>query len=102
MTPDRKELADRLEVRARAYGQHGVEGGNDGYYSAANAADDLAAAAALRQEPSVEEVVRVILLAVFEGYEHGQCEEFWEPAWGKYIAQNAAQAILAITSKGAK
>lgn len=55
---DRGQLADRLEARAKAYGQIGVEGGNDGYYSAANAADDLEAAAALRQEPSVDAAFR--------------------------------------------
>ena len=78
---DREELAVRIEKLTRSLAR----------YMVPSAVDDMkAAAAALRQSPSVEDVARVILDGVFEGFEHGQCEKEWETDYGKEIARVTA------------
>jgi len=47
-----------------------------------------------------EELISEVLVAVFEGFEHGQCEAFWEPAWGEIIASRAADQCLALLARG--
>lgn len=48
---------------------------------------------------SREAVARAVLEAVFEGFEHGQCEKEWESEWGHDIARRATDAILALTGE---
>lgn len=46
-----------------------------------------------------EKVFNLVLEAVFTGYEHGSCEKEWEPDYGKEIANDTTQRILALQSR---
>lgn len=93
--PNREELAGRLEDGARAIEIDGTPS-----QIGPTPADLREAAAALRQSPSVEDLARLVLEAVFEGFEHGQCEKEWEPDYGKQIAESTAQAIAELYRRG--
>lgn len=56
----------------------------------------LAASPAPDLEGLRERVARVILEAVFEGFEHGQCEKEWEPDYGQSIASDTTCRILSM------
>lgn len=58
-----------------------------------------AAAPAVQPAAGRDEIARIVLDAVFKGFEHGECEKEWEPDYGRELAAKATNRILAALSQ---